>query len=82
MNISYSLGSVTPGDLIAGVTFECKAFDGDDLGFANTKLLERTSHAARMEDACSIEGLADALEALTEARNEAVDEDVKPEGRS
>ena len=48
MNISYSLGSVTPGDLIAGVTFECKAFDGDDLGFANTKLLERTSHAARI----------------------------------
>ena len=32
-----------------------------------------------MEDACSIEGLADALEALTEALNEAVDEDVKPE---
>ena len=49
---------MTPGDLIAGVTFESKSFDGDDL--------ERTSHAARMEDACSIEGLDDALEALTE----------------
>jgi hypothetical protein len=38
MNIFYSLLSVTLGDLIGGVTFECKA---------NTKLLEQTSHAAR-----------------------------------